>query len=128
MSSSDFFGKTPSPAVAVACHRAYLVVEAWNETEGQMFRTSLRIAIAATLVGMGWMAAQAQKSQPDFEIVVDAPEGYTAIHCVRGCELAYFEGGLLNPHNAPIPTFKFQCRVTPDLRCSSRKVGGWIKR
>jgi len=39
-----------------------------------MIRTSLVIAIAGALVGLGWTVAKAQSSQPNFEIVVNAPE------------------------------------------------------
>ena len=56
-----------------------------------MIRASLRIGIAAALVGMGWLAGTPQKSEPDFELIVDAPEGFTMIQCVRGCQLAYVE-------------------------------------
>jgi hypothetical protein len=87
---------------------------------------SLRIALAATLVGMGWVAGTAQTREPDFEIVVNAPEGATTIQCLRGCALAYVERGA-NPRSTPMPTFKFECKGASDLRCSSRKVGGWVK-
>ena len=89
-----------------------------------MIRTSLLIAIAAALVGLGWTAAKAQSSQPNFEIVVNAPEGETTVQCVRGCNLAFVERGL-NPNQTPTPTFTFSCRA-PGSRCSSMKVGGWI--
>jgi len=59
-----------------------------------MIRTSLRIATVAALVGIGWMAAKAQTSEPNFEIVVSAPSGETTIECVRGCELSWVERGL----------------------------------
>jgi hypothetical protein len=91
-----------------------------------MIRSSLRIAVAATLVGMGWMAAKAQTSQPNFEIVINAPEGETTIECVRGCGLAWIERGL-NPNSRIMQTFKFRCGGTSDGRCSSSTVGGWIK-
>ena len=91
-----------------------------------MIRASLRIAIAAIFVGMGWIAGRAQTSQPAFEIVVNAPSGETMIECVRGCELAWVERGL-NPNSTPMPTFTFKCSGTADGRCSSRKVGGWTK-
>jgi hypothetical protein len=92
-----------------------------------MFRVCLRIAIAATLVGMGWMAAKAQTPEPDFEIVVNAPSDETTIECVRGCELAWVERGL-NPHSVPMQTFSFGCIGSPHPRCPSHRVGGWIKR
>jgi len=53
-----------------------------------MVRTALRIVMITALVGIGWMAAKAQTSEPDFEFIVNAPTGKTTIECVRGCELA----------------------------------------
>jgi hypothetical protein len=91
-----------------------------------MIRTALRIGIAVTLVGMGWMAAKAQTAAPDFEIVVNAPEGETTIECVRGCGLAWVGRGVPSSVN-PEQTFKFRCAGAPDGRCSSFKVGGWLR-
>ena len=91
-----------------------------------MIRASLAIAIAATLVGTGWIAAKVQISEPDFEIVVNAPAGETTITCVRGCDLAFVERGV-NPNSKPMPTFRFMCSRTADSRCSSMKVGGWVQ-
>ena len=92
-----------------------------------MILASLRIALAAVLVGIGWMAARAQTSEPDFEVVVNAPSGETTIECVRGCELAWVQRGL-NPNSQPSRTFRFNCSGAADSRCSSYKVGGWITR
>ena len=86
-----------------------------------MTRTSLRMAMAAALVGLGWMAGNAQTSAPHFEIVVNAPAGETTIECVRGCKLAWVERGV-NANATPATTFTFSCSGT---RCSSYKVGGW---
>ena len=91
-----------------------------------MIRASLGIAVAATLVGTGWMAGRAQPLEPDFEMVVNAPEGETTITCVRGCNLAFVERGV-NPNSRPLPTFRFRCGGTADSRCSSMKVGGWLQ-
>ena len=90
-----------------------------------MIRTSLRIAVVAALVGMGWAAGRAQTSAPDFEIVVNAPSGETTIECVRGCKLAWVARGL-NPNSSPMQTFSFKCSGTADGRCSSFNVGGWM--
>ena len=91
-----------------------------------MIRASLRIATVAALVGIGWMAAKAQTSEPNFEIVVNAPSGETTIECVRGCELSWVERGL-NPTAQTMKTFTFKCSGSADGRCSSHKVGGWVK-
>ena len=90
-----------------------------------MTRALIRLAIAAALVGAGWAAGQAQTSEPDFEVIVDAPVGETTIECARGCALALVERGL-NPSSVPMQKFTFKC--TSVSRCSSRRVGGWIKR
>lgn len=92
-----------------------------------MVRASLGIAIAAILVVTGWVAGRAQPAEPDFEIVVNAPEGETTITCVRGCNLAFVERGV-NPRSNPMATFRFECRRMADSRCSSMKVGGWMTR
>ena len=90
-----------------------------------MIRTSRRIATVAALITLGWIAGRAQTTTPDFEIIVNAPSGQTTIECVRGCELAWVERGL-NPNSTPMRTFEFACNGA--ARCSSSKVGGWIKR
>lgn len=86
-----------------------------------------RIIIALALVGAGWALAKAQPVQPDFELVVHTPVGQTTVECVRGCEMAWVERGI-NPEAKPMPTFSFGCSGTPSGRCSSYKIGGWIKR
>lgn len=92
-----------------------------------MLRRTLRIAMVAAFIGLGWAAGQAQTSKPDFEVIVHAPEGETTIECVRGCELAWVERGL-NPHSKPMHRFTFRCTGAADSRCSSQRVGGWIGR
>lgn len=92
-----------------------------------MIRAILRLAIVATLLGIGWTAGKAQTAEPDFEVVVNAPEGETVIECLRGCELAWVERGV-NPNARPVPTFRFSCQGSVNSRCSSAKVGGWITR
>ena len=88
-----------------------------------MKRTTLRLTIAAALIAIGWAAGTAQSAQPDFEL---APAGHTSVECRRGCELAWVERGL-NPSAKPQPTLTFNCGGTTD-RCSSYKIGGWVKR
>lgn len=89
-----------------------------------MKRMTVRLALAAGLLSLGWAAGKAQPAQPDFEIVVDAPGGATNITCVRGCTLAWVERGV-NPSATPMSTFSYECTGG---RCSSAKVGGWIRR
>lgn len=90
-----------------------------------MIRGPLRLAFVTALgVAAGWMAARAQTAPPDFEVVVNAPSGETTIDCVRGCELAWVERGL-NANSRPMKTFTFKCDGLS--KCSSHRVGGWIK-
>ena len=85
--------------------------------------------LAMFLFGLGWVAALiAQDTQPDFEIVVNAPAGETTIECVRGCNLSWVQRGLIESAKAE-PKFPFSCGgagATVVSRCSSGKVGGWI--
>ena len=87
-----------------------------------MKRAAIRIVIAGSLVLTGWLLANAQSSQPDFEIVVSSPAGETIVECRRGCELSWFERGL-NPRAATMKTFSFRC--TSGERCASGVIGGW---
>ena len=93
-----------------------------------MIRSQIRLVIAVALIAAGWVAAKAQSSPPDFEIVVDAPAGETTVTCKRGCNLAWVERGV-NPNATPIQSFTFKCGGGPsEGRCSSHAVGGWITR
>ena len=87
-----------------------------------MVRTVLRVMIILASLAIGWAAAKAQTSNPDFELLVDAPAGSTTITCVKGCALKWVERGI-NPQSDTMPTFSYSCSAT---RCSSGKVGGWI--
>ena len=87
-----------------------------------MVRTSLRIAMAVAFVGIGWVVGAAQTSQPDFELVINAPSGETRIECVRGCSLSWVERGL-NSNATASSRFTYGCGAD---RCSSGRVGGWI--
>jgi hypothetical protein len=91
-----------------------------------MKRMALRIAIALAFVGLGWTIGKAQMPRPDFELIVDAPPGDTMIQCARGCKLMWVERGV-NPNDTPQTTFSFGCRGVGLDRCSSARVGGWIR-
>jgi hypothetical protein len=86
-----------------------------------MKRIAVRLGLAAGLLLLGWAAGQAQSAQPDFEIIVDAPQGATNVTCVRGCALAWVERGT----STPMPKFRYECT---GARCTSGRVGGWIRR
>jgi hypothetical protein len=87
--------------------------------------TVRHVAIATVLVVLGWAAGRAQMSEPAFELVVDSPPGETTIHCVRGCNLAWVERGII-PNSAPQPGFTYACTGATVTRCSSSRVGGWL--
>ena len=59
-----------------------------------MKRRALRMLAAAGLLALGWTAGRAQTSAPDFELIVNSPEGEVSVECVRGCELAWTERGV----------------------------------
>jgi hypothetical protein len=88
-----------------------------------MERRIVRIVLGVALFALGWVAARAQQTSPDFVIAVSAPEGATNIRCVRGCRLAWVERGL-NPNATPMDSFDYQCRG-PE-RCVSGQIGGWL--
>jgi hypothetical protein len=90
-----------------------------------MARMVLHASAALVLVGLGWAMPRAQVSEPDFELVVDAPAGPTAITCVRGCRLMWVERGI-NPNAGKMASFEFACKGPGVQRCSSGRVGGWI--
>lgn len=91
-----------------------------------MRRTIVRMAVAALLVALGWAAGRAQTAQPDFEIVVSGPAGETVVECRRGCALAWVERGV-HPNSEPTGTFTFRCAGPSVTRCSSARIGGWVR-
>lgn len=90
-----------------------------------MKRMASRIAIALAFVGLGWTLGKAQMPQPDFELIVDAPPGHTSVQCARGCKLMWVERGV-NPYDNPQTRFSFACQGLVQ-RCSSARIGGWLK-
>ena len=74
--------------------------------------------------GMGWMAAKAQTSEPNFEVVVNAPSGETTIECVR--RLRARMGGA-----RPQPEFEadedLHVQVRWRLQVLIARVGGWVR-
>jgi len=88
----------------------------------------LRVVLAVGLVGLGWSLGRAQATEPDFEIVVDAPVGATTVTCKRGCSLAWVERGVPSSPEARKAVFDFKCSGPNVERCSSYRVGGWISR
>ena len=93
-----------------------------------MTRMLLRGVLVVGLLGAGWTVGRAPTTGPDFEIRINAPEGQTTVECVRGCQLAWVER--MDPATV-VPnqtTFSYGCGNSGDRRCSSGRVGGWIKK
>ena len=78
------------------------------------------------MLALGWTAGRAQTSAPDFELIVNSPEGDVSVDCVRGCELAWTERGV-NARARRMATFTFECNGPGQLRCTSGRIGGWLK-
>jgi hypothetical protein len=92
-----------------------------------MRRVASVIVLLAVGIGFGFVVGLAQTTEPDFELVVTAPAGETKVECRRGCGLAWVERGL--PRAAkPSPSFTFECSGTGAGRCSSARIGGWVKK
>jgi hypothetical protein len=92
-----------------------------------MKKLVVRVAIALSLVGVGWSIGRAQQASPDFELIINAPVGATTVTCKRGCDLAWVERGVPSA-DARKPSFDFRCGGGGVERCSSATVGGWITR
>lgn len=90
-----------------------------------MKRMLARLIVAAGLIAAGWAVGSAQATQPDFELLVNAPTGETRVECLRGCELSWVERGV-NPNSSAQPTFSFRCGAANG--CSSARIGGWVRR
>jgi hypothetical protein len=91
-----------------------------------MNRLISRIAVAVGLLALGWTAGRAQTSAPDFEVMINAPSGDVTVECVRGCELAWTERGV-NPNARRMAAFTFACNGPSQPRCTSGRIGGWVK-
>jgi hypothetical protein len=86
---------------------------------------------AAAMIGLGWTVGHAQRSAPDFELVVDAPVGNVKVECRRGCELVFgravgHQPATVNPQSRPLTTFSYKCSGSE--RCSSGIIAGWVRR
>ena len=93
-----------------------------------MKRMALRFALAAALIGFGWVAGQAQSPQPDFELVIKAPPGgATHIECTRGCTVQPVFGPLArNMPTPPATTYQFGCSG-PGVKECSATISGFLK-
>ena len=83
-------------------------------------RGTVRIAIAAALLGLGWSVGRAQSARPDFELLIDAPGGETSVTCTRGCALIW-TGKQVSVEAKSLQTFK----CSNQERCSAT-MGGWV--
>ena len=92
-----------------------------------MNRSTLRtIGIGAALAAFGWGVGRAQSATPEFELLVNAPQGETFVECVRGCKLQWTERGI-NSNDTPVAKFTYECRNAAG-RCSSGRIAGWVVR
>ena len=89
-----------------------------------MRRIILNALLAVAMIAIGWTGGHAQRAAPDFELVVDAPNGSVKVECRRGCELV-FGRSVENPRSLPLKTFSYMCTGTE--RCSSGIIAGWVR-
>ena len=43
--------------------------------------------MSLALLALGWTVGYAQRSEPQFTLLIDAPAGETTIECASGCAL-----------------------------------------
>ena len=82
--------------------------------------------VAFVLVGLGWAVGNAQRSQPEFMIAIDAPVGETRVECVSGCELMGARD-LGNPNAGRLKVYAYGCRGRNVRRCTAQ-IAGWLVR
>ena len=85
-----------------------------------------RAFLAFALVGLGWVVGYAQRSEPEFMIMIDAPVGETRVECLSGCELMGARD-LGNPNAGRLTVYTYGCRGRKVQRCGAR-VAGWLVR
>ena len=72
--------------------------------------TLVRAGWVLALVALGWVAGRAQdRPEPQFVLNVEAPQGWTKVICVRGCELVA-ERSATNAKRTP--EFVYGCGVS----------------
>lgn len=86
-----------------------------------MRRIIFNALLAVAMIALGWTVGHAQRSAPDFELVVDAPNGSVKVECRRGCELVFGR----SVESLPQKTFSYACTGT--VRCSSGVIAGWVR-
>ena len=119
-----------------------------------MFRKSVRILLAAGLVGIGWAIGQSQaplaaqspapaqadaaalSAGSEFELLVSTADGETAVTCVRGCWLTWAPtalpgGGRPVDVHKPGPYVQGAISpngcVAPDWQPHNCRILGWRK-
>ena len=93
-----------------------------------MIRFALRLVLAGSLIGTGWVAARAQTPTPptpDFEISVVAPAGWTTVTCVRGCQFAISQMKNGVTSHGRIPSFSSELwrQHWTNVRASNWRLG-----
>ena len=64
-----------------------------------------------------------QAPNPDFVLVIEAPQGSTRIECVAGCELLHWRSAA-NPNATKSKSFSYACSSPSNKKCAA-KVAGW---
>ena len=104
-----------------------IVLSVTFHREAFMRRVARVIVLLALSIGFGFAVGRTQTTEPDFELVVTAPAGETKVECRRGCGLAWVERGLALAAK-PSSSFTFECSGADVARCSSARIGGWVRR
>ena len=79
---------------------------------------------AFILVGLGWTVGYAQRPEPEFMIVIDAPVGETNVECMSGCRLMGARD-LGNPNASRMRVYSYGCSGANVKRCEAN-VAGWL--
>jgi hypothetical protein len=88
-------------------------------------RMMLRGLIALALVAAGVGLGRAQGRSGDFEIRIEAPQGFTTLECVRGCTIV---GARDVAVREPKATYRFGCSTPNESVLCRATVHGFIVR
>ena len=88
-------------------------------------RMILRGVVALALVAAGVGLGRAQGRSGDFEIRIEAPQGFTTLECVRGCTIV---GARDLAVRDPKTTYRFGCSAPTESTACPATVHGFIVR
>jgi len=80
--------------------------------------------LSLALLALGWTVGYAQRSEPQFTLLIDAPAGETTIECASGCALIGSRD-LGNPNAGRMKKYGYGCSGRSFERCSA-SVAGWL--